>query len=459
MKRAISHAICLSCVAVLGCSGEVDTEYLDEYDRLSEELFGVPGGGNGSSTLTPIPGINGGTGGGASSAAGMPGGYPKDFPQITDAGGAGAGQPITGWGGDPTKDRAGNRAALKRTPVILIHGNGQSAFGSIIDFQTDFSWKSMYKNLRDRGYNNSEIWSFSYLGRMVFMAQLDKPYSTNVDDVRNFIDAVREYLGVKKVDIIAFSLGVVLAKGYMTGLQKTAKWDQSQNRIDAVGTLVGLGGGNYGLGKSYDMYGAIVGEMLTDWPFEKSSHNLGSTRDDTPNGPQMAQQKVEGTAFDSAKWNDSHYRGTTSLDNGAINYVGIWAEGDLVDNNWDKTCRLWGANLNKGFKLGDGLAGHAKLIHDKNVFDAFAPYLNKVGVVKGYASPGGATPTPGGGTGNCKDYEASNYAHVTNGRADVCGTLKACAKGSNQMIGYYSMLQKTWLRETKPGYFEQGKCP
>jgi pimeloyl-ACP methyl ester carboxylesterase len=427
---------------------------MDEYDRLAAELFGVPQGGQSGNTLTP-------SGSGAPSPGGMPTGYPKDFPKLTDSGGSGAGQPIAGWGGDPSKDRAGNRAALKRTPVILIHGNGQSAFGSIIDFQTDFSWKSMYRHLRGLGYVDSEIWSFSYLGRMVFMAQLDRPYSTNIDDVRSFIEAVRVYLGVKKVDIIAFSLGSGLAKGYMNGLQRDASWDHSKNRADAVGTLVALGGGNYGLGKSYDMYAAIVGEMLTDFPFEKKRHMFGATKDDTPYGPPVANQKVEGTAFDAPKWNDSHYRGVTGLDNGAISYVALWAEGDLVDNNWDKTCRLWGADLNKGFKLGDGLGGHARLIHDKNVFDAFAPYLNRVGVVKGYASPGGATPATGGsGTGgSCKDCEASNYAHVKSGRAEVCGTLKACARGSKQMIGYYSMMQKTWLRETKPGYFEQGKCP
>jgi pimeloyl-ACP methyl ester carboxylesterase len=446
-----SVSLCVALAFFAACGGEEPGNELsdDERQDLIEGLFGLPGGGGGG--LMSWMGGQGGGGGGTNKD------LPADFPQLMDSGGAGAGAAMPNWGGDPTKDQQGNRAALKRTPVILVHGNGASAYGSRYDYIWNLKWDDMVKRLKAVGYNSSEIWAVSYLGSPL-MAQLQDPYSSNVDDVRNFIEAVRGYLGVEKVDIIAHSLGVPIVKGYMVGLQRDKTWDHSKHHLDAVGTLVSLSGAHYGMGKQYDMYAFLVGEMLTDFPFEKASHIFQGTVDDTPWGPSFTkQQPVGGTAL-GGNWKDSDFRGETALDNGKITYVSIWHAQDQCDKLWDNTSRLYGANLN--YEVDhinkDAMQAHVGLLHDQKTFDLFVKHLNKVGVVWAKNPPQGGPQTPGW---TCKETEASTYGHYVFGRGSLCNGWHVCAKGSGDDLGMLSMLTKVWIAETKSGYFTKGKCP
>ncbi len=58
----------------------------------------------------------------------------------------------------------------------------------------------------------------------------------------------------------------------------------------------------------------------------------------------------------------------------------------------------------------------------------------------------------------CREYFATNYDHVQAGRAQNCGG-DACTTGSNEDLGLYNVVANTWVRETKKGYFEKGRCP
>jgi hypothetical protein len=446
----------LAALLLGGCGGEVVDSSAPEKgpDELSNVMFGTPalgsGGGAGGSSIMGLNAPNGAKGGKA---------LPADFPQLKDTGGMGEGEVMAAWGGDPGKDRKANRAALKHTPVILIHGNGASAYGNPIwGFMWDLKWDDTVKFLRSKGYNTSEIWAVSYLGQAPIMAQLSKPYTSNIDDVRSFIDAVRVYLGVQKVDLVAHSLGAVLARGYIAGLQRTGKWDDTKHRLDAVGAVVTLSGANYGFGHDLDMYAAIVGEMLTGFPLEKNSHLFKGIKDDTPGGQATTKQKLTTPAIKGLT--DGDFRGKTSLDNGSINWVALWHKEDQVDKYYPGTGRLWGANLNQQVESGlkDALKRHISLMHRTSFMALYYPYLNKVGVVPGKNLP--STPTPGSsGSFTCKTVTSSTYGHVAIGRARMCGFFHACAKGSNQDLGTISMLTKVQLAQTKSGYYTKGACP
>ncbi|MCA0900484.1 extracellular catalytic domain type 1 short-chain-length polyhydroxyalkanoate depolymerase [Microbulbifer agarilyticus] len=65
--------------------------------------------------------------------------------------------------------------------------------------------------------------------------------------------------------------------------------------------------------------------------------------------------------------------------------------------------------------------------------------------------------TPGGEQA-CTEYTASNYSHVTAGRATTSfGYTYALGSGDN--LGLYNTFVTTTLAETGPDYYEQGNCP
>jgi pimeloyl-ACP methyl ester carboxylesterase len=278
-------------------------------------------------------------------------GFPSDFPVIKDEGGLGAGTNLTGFGGDLALDKIGNSKNITRIPVILLHGNGGNAA------HNQWGMVATYNMLKNIGYNDSEIWAVSYFGENNNSAQMNDPYKTNINDVRNFIEALRKYLNVDKIDIIAHSLGSVLAKGYILGLDNTGKWGGTTSHHENVGTLVTLASAFYGLG-SYSQ-----SEFKSGGPFEKSSHIVDGIVDDTPYGFPVSAQI-------------GNYKKATALDNGSITYVSIIGKGDFIDSQNSMTGHLEGANLNKTFDLGSGLAGHQKIINDKEVFDTYFPYLS-----------------------------------------------------------------------------------
>ncbi len=58
----------------------------------------------------------------------------------------------------------------------------------------------------------------------------------------------------------------------------------------------------------------------------------------------------------------------------------------------------------------------------------------------------------------CVEYFATNFDHVAQGRATICGG-HACAVGSGDDLGLYNTAVGSYVREVSKGYFEAGKCP
>ncbi|MFA5162402.1 MAG: alpha/beta fold hydrolase [Elusimicrobiales bacterium] len=278
--------------------------------------------------------------------------FPKDFPELKGTGGQTAGKILTGFGGDEKLDKAGNRAGLKHVPVILLHGNSGSA--------THAQWGMV--PIRDMlfkaGYNTSEVWAVSYEGDNPYV-ELMGVHKTHIEDVRAFINAVRDYLGVKKVDVVAHSLGTTMTLAYMAGYDSSGKFNPQKRGYGNISTFVSLAGANNGLGQY------SVDEFKTGGDFVKGISAADGVADQTPYGSADEGKQTQG------------YRQVTSLDNGQITYAALWAAGDFVDAQLRDTGSLKGADINKSFDLGSNTNGHEKIMKDQAVFNTFLPYLNR----------------------------------------------------------------------------------
>jgi pimeloyl-ACP methyl ester carboxylesterase len=272
--------------------------------------------------------------------------FPNDFPHA-----------LTGFGGDPGLNQAQHRERCKKCPVILVHGNATNSS------DPKYGMQAMRTFLKNADYQDCEIWALDYLGEHNTSPILFNVHRNHIDALRHFVDDVRDYLDVEKIDFISHSLGCGMVNGYLRGLQPNGQWNHEDHRLDVAGTFVGIAGATYGLGSgSFD-------EFRTGSQFEIASHRFGDvSSEDTPSGPNDKSQQIAP---------DEAWKGTTSLDNNQVCYVSIIAREDFVDQQHPNTSRRNGADLNKVFNVGQGTAGHERIIKEQAVFDAFQGYLNR----------------------------------------------------------------------------------
>jgi len=107
----------------------------------------------------------------------------------------------------------------------------------------------------EKDYPEELIWAPSYLGPQTGDGIADdggqqaSPHINNVNEVREFIDNVCDYLGVDVVDIISHSLGCTLAYAIFRGLKQGTPLEFNQpKKWHRVGTFVALAGAFHGLG-------------------------------------------------------------------------------------------------------------------------------------------------------------------------------------------------------------------
>lgn len=116
---------------------------------------------------------------------------------------------VGGWGSDrcPTDHEA-------RTPVVFVHGNGGHAGHWTIE-GSEPTWVNVRDRFLASGYCRRELWAISYDGAGSYSTYDD----VNASEVYRFIQKVRAYLGVAKVDVVAHSLGVTVVRkaGFLHG--------------------------------------------------------------------------------------------------------------------------------------------------------------------------------------------------------------------------------------------------
>ena len=169
--------------------------------------------------------------GAAAQAAGTVGSsLPADFPAIEDASLA---APVIGFGA---------AGSVRRTPVILLHGNNDTPFPTACSPYGRVQALAQY--LADNGYSTSELWGLGYQGDQcnlpadqTLRARIGHSHQANVPDLRRFVAAVLAYTGAKQVDIVGHSMGATLAR----------EWMRQDNAHKTVRRLVSIDGPHHGI--------------------------------------------------------------------------------------------------------------------------------------------------------------------------------------------------------------------
>jgi pimeloyl-ACP methyl ester carboxylesterase len=156
---------------------------------------------------------------------------PDDFPVIENFY---LGKPIIGFGSAVGR--------VDHIPVIFIHGNNDSPFPTVCNpFGRIQAFAQFFL---DHGYRPRELWGLGYQGDQCDLAQdnthrsgISHTTAVAVPMLREFVRAVLDFTGAKRVDIIAHSLGVTVAR----------EWMLQDNAFRKVRALVAIDGPNHGI--------------------------------------------------------------------------------------------------------------------------------------------------------------------------------------------------------------------
>lgn len=138
--------------------------------------------------------------------------------------------------------KSGSGEKVTKEPVIFIHGNSDSAAG----------WKGSIETFAKNGYKPSELYAMTWGPANPMLAANQTHSEKYLGEVRAFIQAVKEYTGAEKVDVIGHSMGVTLARKAIQGGDgfdpyAGGKFNLGKPLTDSVDTFVGIAGANHGL--------------------------------------------------------------------------------------------------------------------------------------------------------------------------------------------------------------------
>jgi pimeloyl-ACP methyl ester carboxylesterase len=157
--------------------------------------------------------------------------FPGHFPMI---GNFYLGKPVIGFGSDIGR--------VEHVPVIFLHGNNDTPFATACNpFGRIQAFAQFFL---DHGYHPSELWGLGYQGDQCDLAQdnthrsgISHTTAAAVPMLREFVKAVLDFTGAKRVDIVAHSLGVTVAR----------EWMLQDNSYRKVRALVAIDGPNHGV--------------------------------------------------------------------------------------------------------------------------------------------------------------------------------------------------------------------
>jgi hypothetical protein len=155
--------------------------------------------------------------------------------------------------------KASSTDTVVNQPVIFIHGNSDKAVGTGSAGQS--GWNASIEYFQSKGYKTSELYATTWGPADASLSAYQYHSKTYVMKVRKLIEAVKAYTGAAKVDIVAHSMGVTLARKALLGGYATDSLEGGQYYIgppltSSVDTFVGIAGANRGLVSCYQTGGS-----------------------------------------------------------------------------------------------------------------------------------------------------------------------------------------------------------
>jgi hypothetical protein len=143
--------------------------------------------------------------------------------------------------------------AVVNQPVIFIHGNSDSALGTV---SPETGWTSSVSYFKSQGYTSAELYATTWGPADPAQSPYQYHSKDNMTRLRAFIQAVKAYTGATKVDIICHSMGVTLARKAIKGgtaydSAAGGNYNLGASLTSSVDTFVGISGANRGLTACY----------------------------------------------------------------------------------------------------------------------------------------------------------------------------------------------------------------
>ncbi len=138
-----------------------------------------------------------------------------------------------------------------KQPVIFVHGNGDRCLDGLIG-----GWEDSVEYFESRGYRSSELYCTTYGSGSALTAAFNYHSKEYLTRIRSLVEAVKDYTGADKVDIIGHSMGVTLARkaikgGWASDMLAGGSYYLGPSLKNSVDTFVGIAGGNRGLASCY----------------------------------------------------------------------------------------------------------------------------------------------------------------------------------------------------------------
>ncbi|GMR31750.1 hypothetical protein PMAYCL1PPCAC_01945, partial [Pristionchus mayeri] len=146
--------------------------------------------------------------------------------------------------GGRAKDETGE---ISHHPVVFVHGNSDSA---LHHSEIATGWTDSVHYFKDHGYNVSSLYGLSYGSRNISDSMHNSITCRNLVGLRRFLEAIIAYTQTEKVDIVAHSMGVSLARKAIQGgmvVSLDQYYSTPPTVTSQVDAFVAIAGANYGM--------------------------------------------------------------------------------------------------------------------------------------------------------------------------------------------------------------------
>ncbi len=231
--------------SVTGCGGspESETEGSDQASTVSSDASKKDAGASKDSGAK----ADAGAGGGQATA---------DFRAWLEANGYGSYNfPRDDVKGGSFGGKSSASETLTHTPIVFVHGNSDSALGTFV--VTTGETSSLYTGFSDsvayftaHGYSMAELYGTTWGPADDSQTATQEHSRADVAGTRAFLEAVLAYTGADKVDVIAHSMGVTLARGAILGgtqVDNEGSYSVGSALGSKVDTFIGISAANQGL--------------------------------------------------------------------------------------------------------------------------------------------------------------------------------------------------------------------